>query len=70
MEAGCPVLKLMHIYSYLFSEFQDTDLMQTKDILVAFPLSQQEFKSSKIACLHLLHLILFNRYYTVLDFLF
>lgn len=61
-------VKLMYIYSFLFAEFQDTDVMQTKHILVAFPLLQQEFKSSKITCL--LHLALFNIYYAVLHFPF
>lgn len=68
MEAKYPVLKLMHIYSCLFSEFQDTDVMQAKHILVAFPLLQPEFKPSKITCL--LHLTLFNIYYAVLHFPF
>lgn len=68
MEAGCPVLKLIHIYSCLFSEFQDTDVMQTKHILVAFPLLQTEFKPSKMICL--IHLTVFNICYAVLHFPF
>lgn len=68
VEAKCPVLKLMLIYSCLFSEFQDTDMVQAKHILVAFPLLQPEFKCSEITCL--LHLTLFSIYYAVLQFAF